>query len=112
MSYLAMEFIDGPQLNKITLSDPEDGLNMILDEVGRALNLGIIHSDLSEFNIMIAESGPKIIDWPQAVEVTHPHAQELLERDIGNVLRFFERKYRMETSLEKALIRAREAGRS
>jgi RIO kinase 2 len=67
---------------------------------------------LSEFNIMIAESGPKIIDWPQAVEVTHPHAQELLERDIGNVLRFFERKYRMETSLEKALIRVREAVRS
>jgi RIO kinase 2 len=109
---LAMEFIDGPQLNKITLSDPEEGLNMILDEVGRALNLGIIHSDLSEFNIMISESGPKIIDWPQAVEVTHPHAQELLERDIGNVLRFFERKYRMETSLEEALLRARGAGPS
>jgi len=39
-------------------------------------------------------------------------AQELLERDIGNVLRFFERKYRMETTLEKALMRAREAVRS
>lgn len=104
---LAMEFINGPQLNKITLSDPEDGLSMILDEVGRALNLGIIHSDLSEFNIMIAESGPKIIDWPQAIVVTHPHAQELLERDLGNVLRFFERKYRIDMTLEEALMRAR-----
>jgi RIO kinase 2 len=107
---LAMEFVSGPQLNKITLSDPEDGLNMILDEVGRAFRLGIIHADLSEFNIMIAESGPKIIDWPQAVPVTHPHAQELLERDLRNVLRFFERKYRIEMPLEKALVRARETG--
>ncbi len=109
---LAMEFVDGPQLNKITLSDPEDGLNMILDEVGRALNLGIIHSDLSEFNIMIAESGPKIIDWPQAVEVTHPHAEELLERDLANVLRFFERKYKIDLPLDMALVRVREAGQS
>jgi RIO kinase 2 len=41
------------------------------------------------------------------VEVAHPHAQELLERDIGNVLRFFERKYRIEMTLEEALVRAR-----
>ena len=106
---LAMEFVSGPALNRITLSDPENGLNMILGEVGKARRLGIIHADLSEFNIMVDESGPKIIDWPQAVEVTHPHAQELLERDLVNVLRFFERKYRIEMPLERALSRVREA---
>ncbi|MFZ3147995.1 MAG: RIO1 family regulatory kinase/ATPase [Methanothrix sp.] len=100
---LAMEFVSGPALNRITLSDPENGLNMILGEVAAARELGIIHADLSEFNIMVDESGPKIIDWPQAVEVTHPHAQELLERDLVNVLRFFERKYRIKMPLEKAL---------
>jgi len=106
---LAMEFVSGPALNRITLSDPENGLNMILGEVGKARRLGIIHADLSEFNVMVDESGPKIIDWPQAVEVTHPHAQELLERDLVNVLRFFERKYRIEMPLERALSRVREA---
>jgi len=106
---LAMEFVGGPALNRITLSDPENGLNMILGEVGKARRLGIIHADLSEFNVMVDESGPKIIDWPQAVEVTHPHAQELLERDLVNVLRFFERKYRIEMPLERALSRVREA---
>lgn len=106
---LAMEFVSGPALNRITLSDPENGLNMILGEVGKARRLGIIHADLSEFNIMVDESGPKIIDWPQAVEVTHPHAQELLERDLVNVLHFFERKYRIEMPLERALSRVREA---
>lgn len=106
---LAMEFVSGPALNRITLSDPENGLNMILGEVGKARRLGIIHADLSEFNVMVDESGPKIIDWPQAVEVTHPHAQELLERDLVNVLRFFERKYRIEMPLDRALSRVREA---
>ncbi|MBN1236448.1 MAG: serine/threonine protein kinase [Methanotrichaceae archaeon] len=101
---LAMEFVSGPALHRITLSDPEDGLRMILGEVGKARRLGIIHADLSEFNIMVDEAGPKIIDWPQAVEVTHPHAQELLERDLGNVLRFFERKYGIEMPLERALV--------
>ena len=102
---LAMEFVSGPPLNRITLSDPVDGLDQILAEVARALGMGIIHADLSEFNIMMAESGPKIIDWPQAVEVTHPHARELLKRDLANVLRFFERKYRIDLPLEKALER-------
>ena len=106
---LAMEFVSGPALNRITLSDPENGLNMILGEVGKARRLGIIHADLSEFNVMVDESGPKIIDWPQAVEVNHPHAQELLERDLVNVLRFFERKYRIEMPLDRALSRVREA---
>jgi RIO kinase 2 len=77
---------------------------MILGEMAAALGQGIIHADLSEFNIMVDESGPKIIDWPQAVEVTHPHAQELLERDLVNVLRFFERKYRIEMQLDRALM--------
>jgi RIO kinase 2 len=99
-----MEFVSGLALNHITLSDPENGLNMILGEVAAARRLGIIHADLSEFNIMVDESGPKIIDWPQAVEVTHPHAQELLERDLVNVLRFFERKYRIEMPLDRALM--------
>jgi len=106
---LAMEFVSGPSLNHITLSDPENGLNMILGEVAAARRLGIIHADLSEFNIMVDESGPKIIDWPQAVEVSHPHAQELLERDLTNVLRFFQRKYRIEMPLEKALELTEEA---
>ena len=109
---LAMEFVAGNQLNKITLSDPEGCLETILEDVRKAWHLGIVHADLSEFNIMATETGPRIIDWPQAVESTHPHAQELLERDISNILRFFARKYRLDMPLETALERARGAGAS
>ena len=108
---LAMEQIPGPLLNRITLEDPEEGLRLILVEVGRALGLGIIHADLSEFNIMIADSGPVIIDWPQAVDASHPNADELIKRDLGNVLRFFQRKYHIEMPLEEALSLVEEAKR-
>ncbi len=109
---LAMEFVAGNQLNKITLSDPEDCLEMILEDVRKAWHLGIVHADLSEFNIIIAEAGPRIIDWPQAVEKNHPNAQELLERDISNVLRFFDRKYRLKMPQETALEHAKGADAS
>ena len=102
---LAMEYVSGPALNRITLSDAREGLDMILTEVARAFRLGLIHADLSEFNIIIAESGPVIIDWPQAVEVDHPHARELLERDLVNILRFFQRKYGIDLALDEALLR-------
>ncbi|VVB71349.1 RIO-type serine/threonine-protein kinase Rio2 [uncultured archaeon] len=100
---LAMEFIPGPQLNRITLSDPEEAQKMILEAVAAALRLGFIHADLSEFNVIISDEGPRIIDWPQAVQLEHPHARELLVRDLGNVLRFFERKYKIVMPLESAL---------
>ena len=108
---MVMEFVSGPLLNRITLEDPENGLRLILGEVGRAQGLGFIHADLSEFNIMITDSGPVIIDWPQAVDASHPHADELLKRDLGNVLRFFQRKYHIEMPLEEALSLVEGAGK-
>jgi RIO kinase 2 len=106
---LAMEYVSGPALNRIALSDAKDCLDMIIVEVARAFRLGLVHADLSEFNIIISESGPVIIDWPQAVETHHPHARELLERDLANILRFFQRKYGIDLLLEEALLRVMEA---
>jgi RIO kinase 2 len=100
---LAMEFLEGCQLNRITLSDPENALDNILEQVRKGWCLGVIHADLSEFNIIVTAVGPKIIDWPQAVATTHPHADELLGRDVSNVLRFFSRKYKLQKSLDEAL---------
>jgi RIO kinase 2 len=53
----------------------------------------------------MAPSGPCFIDWPQAVETNRPHSQELLKRDLANVLRFFERKYGLKMPLCQALHR-------
>ncbi len=104
---LAMELIFGDQLNKVVLSNPHDCMDMILDEVGIAYHIGIVHADLSEFNVMATAEGPKIIDWPQAVEVNHPNAAQLLERDVRNILRFFARRYKIDLSMEEALSRVK-----
>ncbi|MDD1707328.1 MAG: serine/threonine protein phosphatase, partial [Methanoregulaceae archaeon] len=53
----------------------------------------IIHSDLSEFNVMHDGSRSYIIDWPQWVGTDHPNARELLYRDISNITRYFSRRY-------------------
>ncbi len=100
---LSMEFVKGHQLSKVTIRNPEILLDEILEEVRKAYRLGIVHADLSEFNIIVGESGPTIIDWPQAVSTSQPHAFGLLERDLSNVLSFFARKYKINLSLQRIL---------
>jgi len=67
------------------------------------LKAHLIHSDLSEFNIILKPDGHLlIIDWPQAVRIDHANAKELLKRDIKNVLIFFSRKFNIELALKDA----------
>jgi RIO kinase 1 len=51
---------------------------------------GVVHGDLSEFNILLAADGPVIIDLPQAVDAAgNNHAQRMLLRDVANLRDFF-----------------------
>jgi RIO kinase 1 len=53
---------------------------------------GLVHSDLSEFNILLSADGPVIIDFPQAVDAaSNHHAQHFLQRDTDNLADFFGR---------------------
>ena len=53
---------------------------------------GVIHGDLSEFNILLGADGPVIIDLPQAVDAAgNNHAQRMLLRDVDNLRDFFGR---------------------
>ena len=62
----------------------------LIDEVVRMLCAGVIHGDLSEFNILLAGDGPVIIDLPQAVDAAgNNHAPRMLLRDVDNLRRFF-----------------------
>ncbi len=62
----------------------------LLVEVVRMLCAGIVHGDLSEFNILLAADGPVIIDLPQAVDAAgNNHAQRMLLRDVDNLRAFF-----------------------
>jgi len=62
----------------------------LLTEVVRMLCAGIVHGDLSEFNILLAADGPVIIDLPQAVDAAgNNHAGRMLLRDVANLRGFF-----------------------
>ena len=64
----------------------------LIGEVVRMLCAGVIHGDLSEFNILVGGDGPVIIDLPQAVDAAgNNHAQAMLERDVANLRNYFGR---------------------
>jgi len=83
-----------PRLNDVVFT-PEQARahhRTLLAEVVRMLCAGIVHGDLSEFNVLLAEDGPVIIDLPQAVDAAgNNHANRMLLRDVGNLRDFFAR---------------------
>jgi RIO kinase 1 len=64
----------------------------LIREVVRMLCAGVVHGDLSEFNILVGNDGPVIIDLPQAVDAAgNNHARRILERDVANLRGYFGR---------------------
>jgi len=93
---IVMGIIEGAELFRcVGLPDPGEVLDEILLNVRKAyVEVGVIHADLSEYNVILQPDGHVlIIDWPQYVRVSHPNADQLLERDLRNILRFFQRKF-------------------
>jgi RIO kinase 1 len=83
-----------PRLNDVELA-PELAIDLhrrLIGEVVRMLTAGVVHGDLSEFNILLGADGPVIIDLPQAVDAAgNNHARRMLVRDVDNLRRFFGR---------------------
>ena len=81
-----------PRLNDVQLSK-EQALEfhaMLIKQVVLMLCAGIVHGDLSEFNILIDHSGPVIIDLPQAIDAAaNNNASRMLERDVDNLANYF-----------------------
>ena len=102
---IAMGMIEGAELSKYKeIQKPEKILKEILRNVRKAyLKAHVIHADLSEYNIILKPDGHiLIIDWPQYVMTDHANAEELLERDLKNVLTFFNRKFNVKVAIEEA----------
>ena len=81
-----------PRLNDVAFT-PEEARahhSTLLKEVVRMLCAGVVHGDLSEFNILLAADGPVIIDLPQAIDAAgNNHAPRMLLRDVANLRDFF-----------------------
>jgi RIO kinase 1 len=95
---LLMELVTGedgnaaPRLNDVELSakTAREYHAFLIKQVVKMLVAGIVHGDLSEFNILIGTDGPVIIDLPQAVDAAgNNHAKDMLARDVTNLANYF-----------------------
>ena len=103
---IAMSAIEGAELAEWReIPKPEKVLREILRNIRKAyLKAGVVHADLSEYNIILKlDMHILIIDWPQYVTREHPNAQQLLKRDIENIINFFKRKRLLEVEISEAL---------
>lgn len=81
-----------PRLNDVAFTPEQARMHhhTLLGEVVRMLCAGVVHGDLSEFNVLLAVDGPVIIDLPQAVDAAgNNHASRMLLRDVANLRGFF-----------------------
>lgn len=87
MEFLGNEGIPSPLLHELGKGSckKED----ILDDYNRAVDMGVVHGDLSPYNIIIHRNLPYLIDWPQAVPKDFEGAKELTERDKLRIDEFF-----------------------
>ncbi len=103
---VVMSYINGAQLSEIgKMEEPGDTYWGVIENVKKLFTeVGIVHGDLSEFNIMIdLDNGePYIIDWPQWIPRNAPGALDVLRRDVTNVTKYFMRRFRLDVDTEEA----------
>lgn len=81
-----------PRLNDVTLDAEQVRQDhaSLMESIKRMLSIGLIHGDLSEFNVLVDEHGPVIIDLPQAVDAAaNNNAFFMLNRDVNNITQYY-----------------------
>ena len=92
---IVMEKVDGVELSRTGL-EPEQVvpvLDLVLEEMQTAYDAGFVHADMSEYNVFVTTQGVVVFDWPQAIPTDHENSEELLTRDVENIVNYFGRKY-------------------
>jgi RIO kinase 2 len=102
---VVMNNIPGSMLVDLkTINTPATALQKILNDIRICYNNDIINCDISEYNTILDDNDKIwIIDWPQAVTRKHPNANDLIKRDVFNIVKFFNRRFGTAKVLEEAL---------
>ncbi|HDM25497.1 MAG TPA: serine protein kinase RIO [Thermoplasmatales archaeon] len=104
MEYIGDETAPAPLLKDIKLSKPKKFLDKLIKYMEIMYQKAeLVHGDLSEYNILVHNEKPYIIDVGQTVLKEHPMALEFLRRDIHNLIRFFKNKYNLKEYEEETL---------
>jgi RIO kinase 1 len=92
MEYLGTEQGRGKRLGEVHIENPDTAYEVVREYVRRLYDAGLVHGDLSEYNIIVHDSQLYVIDLGQAVTFHHPNSDDFLERDCRNVANFFHRQ--------------------
>jgi RIO kinase 1 len=92
MEYIGDETRPAPLLREVELEDPHSVYNDVVANMRAIRESGLVHADLSEYNLLFWDERVIVIDVGQAVPSNHSRAPEWYKRDIGNIARFFHRK--------------------
>ena len=92
MEFLGAEGVRARRLGEVGIENPETTYEVVREYMRRLYDAGLVHGDLSEYNIVVHDSQLWVIDLGQAVTVHHPNSREFLERDCENVAKFFARQ--------------------
>jgi RIO kinase 1 len=101
MEFLGEGELPYPTMEMLGPRDPEKELESILEDVRKMYRAGLVHADLSEYNVLNGDV-PYIIDFSEGVVLGHPNSAKFLERDVGNILKFYS-KHGIKKDLEKTL---------
>jgi len=91
MEYIGEEGDPAPRLSEVTVENPRTAFEVVREYVRRFYDAGLVHGDLSEYNLVVYEGELAVIDVGQAVTIHHPNADDFLRRDCQNVANFFAR---------------------
>ncbi len=108
MGYVGDDTMPAPLLRNAALDDPKAVLDDVVENLRGIRKAGLVHADLSEYNLLFWEGRVFVIDVGQSVPLDHPRAAEWFQRDLANIAHFFHR-LRVDVtpaSLEKAVLEA------
>lgn len=89
MDFIGIEHNAAPMLKDLFPSNPEAFFEKVIESVIGLLEVGIVHGDLSDFNILNLEDKPVFIDFSQGTVLKDNDAETLLRRDLKNIFRAF-----------------------
>lgn len=92
MEFLGADGVRARRLGEVEVENPETAYEVVREYMYRLYDAGLVHGDLSEYNVVVHDSQLWVIDLGQAVTVHHPNSREFLERDCENVANFFARQ--------------------
>ncbi len=90
LRFIGKDGVPAPVLREVPLQAPRDWYESIIEMLKLLYAKGkLVHGDVSEYNIMVPDGYPVLIDFGQAVSREHPQARTFLERDVSNLNHYF-----------------------